>query len=47
MGNIISAQINSEDVKPEWKNMITMMLVKNTYALPSTVLSYYIFEKRA
>ena len=47
MGNIISAQINSEEVKLEWKNIITMMLVKKTHMLPSTVLSYVIFEKRA
>ena len=47
MGNTISTQINSEVVNPDWKNIITMTLVKNTHALPSTVLSYFIFEKRA
>ena len=46
-GNMISTETNSEYVKLDWKKIIIMILVIKTHALPSTVLSYFIFEKRA
>lgn len=46
-GTTISAQINSAWLKEDLNNRMTIILVIKTQALPSMVLTYFLFENRA